>query len=294
MAIDAGVQAGIGVVDLMIGFPFQNAREVYAYTRRGLKDEGSKDLKMPAGYMFKNVPKEARKDLEPQQVIDATMQEMDVYGIEKGLFGMGEYSELAKRSYPDRVNFVVEIEPNLGMQEVRRVKELHKEWGIKAISVFPSGTFPQVAVDDPIMYIFYALCVELDIVCIANAGIAGPRYPSSVQKVDCFDRVCYDFPELRIVMRHGAEPWEDLAVKLMLKWPNLYYMPSAFAPKYYPEAIIKYANTRGADKVMYAGYFPSGLSLKRIFKEMQDVAFKESVWPKFLRENALRVFNIEA
>ncbi len=102
-----------------------------------------------------------------------------------------------------------------------------------------------------------------------------------------FDRVCYDFPELRIVMRHGAEPWEDLAVKLMLKWPGLYYMTSAFAPKYYPKAIIEYANTRGADKIMYAGYYPMGLSLERIFTEMPDVPFRDHVWPKFLRENAV-------
>ena len=54
-------------------------------------------------------------------------------------------------------------------------------------------------------------------------------------------------------------------MKLMLKWPGLYYMTSAFAPKYYPKAIIDYANTRGADKVMYAGYYPMGLSLERIF-----------------------------
>jgi predicted TIM-barrel fold metal-dependent hydrolase len=58
------------------------------------------------------------------------------------------------------------------------------------------------------------------------------------QDVRHFDQVCYDFPELRIVMCHGAEPWEELAVKLMLKWPGLYYMPSAFAPKYYPKAIV--------------------------------------------------------
>ena len=108
-----------------------------------------------------------------------------------------------------------------------------------------------------------------------------------------FDEVCYDFPELRIVMRHGAEPWEALAAKLMLKWPNLYYMPSAFAPKHYPKAIIDYANTRGADKIMYAGYYPMGLSLERIFTEMKDVPFRDHVWPKFLRENARRVFNLE-
>ena len=93
-------------------------------------------------------------------------------------------------------------------------------------------------------------------------------------------------------MRHGAEPWEELAVKLMLKWPGLYYMTSAFAPKYYPKAIVDYANTRGADKILYAGYYPMGLSLERIFSEMPDVPFRDHVWPKFLRENAVSVFKV--
>jgi len=95
------------------------------------------------------------------------------------------------------------------------------------------------------------------------------------------------------VMRHGGEPWVDLAVKLMLKYPNLYYSTSAFAPKHYPKSIIQYANTRGADKIMYAGYFPMGLSLERIFTDMQNVPFKEHVWPKFLRDNAARVFKLD-
>ena len=82
-------------------------------------------------------------------------------------------------------------------------------------------------------------------------------------------------------------------MKLMLKYPNLSYMTSAFAPRHYPKAIVDYANTRGSDKIMYAGYFPMGLSLERIFKELEDVPFKNDVWPKFLRENALRVFKLE-
>ena len=43
------------------------------------------------------------------------------------------------------------------------------------------------------------------------------------QKVEYIDEVMYDFPELVFVTRHGCEPWEDLAVKLMLKWPGLHY-----------------------------------------------------------------------
>ena len=43
---------------------------------------------------------------------------------------------------------------------------------------------------------------------------------------------------------------------------------------------------------MYAGYFPMGLSLQRIMTEMPNVAFRDEVWPKFLRDNAARVLKI--
>jgi predicted TIM-barrel fold metal-dependent hydrolase len=112
------------------------------------------------------------------------------------------------------------------------------------------------------------------------------------QQVELIDEVCWFFPDLKFVMRHGAEPWEALACKLMLKWPNLYYSTSAFAPKYFPKDIVAYANTRGSDKIIYAGYYPSGLSLERSFSELPDVPFKPNVWPKFLRENALRVLKL--
>jgi hypothetical protein len=176
---------------------------------------------------------------------------------------------------------------------VRRIRQAHAERDIRAVTTFPAGCNPQVPVSDRRYYPVYQACIDLDLPIVVNAGIAGPRVPSACQDVMHFDQVCYDFPELRIVMRHGAEPWEDLAVKLMLKWPGLYYMTSAFAPKYYPKAIIDYANTRGADKVLYAGYFPMALTLERIFSELRDVPLRDHVWPKFLRENAMRVFKLE-
>jgi len=123
-------------------------------------------------------------------------------------------------------------------------------------------------------------------------GVPGPRIPMAPQKVERIDEVCWFFPELKFVMRHGAEPWTELAIKLMLKYENLFYMTSAFAPKYYPASIIDYANTRGAHKILYAGYWPMGLSLERIFEELPSVGFHDDVWPKFLRENAQRVFGL--
>jgi predicted TIM-barrel fold metal-dependent hydrolase len=123
---------------------------------------------------------------------------------------------------------------------------------------------PQRSIDDAGCYPLYAACCELGIPVFVNVGVPGPRFPMAPQHVEHLDRVLYDFPELVVVMRHGGEPWEALAVKLMLKWPNLHYSTSAFAPKHYPRAIIDHANTRGADRIMYAGYFPMGLTLERI------------------------------
>ena len=37
-----------------------------------------------------------------------------------------------------------------------------------------------------------------------------------------------------------------------------------------------------------------GLTLDRIFADMPDVDFRDHVWPKFLRENAMRVLKLDA
>ena len=161
------------------------------------------------------------------------------------------------------------------------------------MSLFPHGLSPQVPIDAPRMYPVYAKCVELGLPLFITVGIAGPRVPSMGQKVELLEQVLYDFPELVVVMRHGAEPWVDLAVKLMVKWPNLHYSTSAFAPRYYPAAIVDYANTRGADRIVYAGYFPMGLELERIATELPHVAFHDDVWPKFLRDNARRILQLD-
>jgi len=245
---------------------------------------------MPAQYMFKDVPQTGHAD----DYVKWTVEQMDRHGIARALIGWNdnETSRRAKELYGDRFFFDLPCDPNKGMEEVRRIKRIHAEVGLSAISVFPAGTLPQVAINHKYMFPLYACAVELDIPILLNVGIPGPRIPMETQRVEHLDEVCWFFPDLKIVMRHGAEPWQDLAVKLMLKWPNLYYSTSAFAPKHYPKAIIDYANTRGADKVIYAGYFPMGLSLERIMADMEHVPLKDEVWPKFLRGNAERLFKL--
>jgi predicted TIM-barrel fold metal-dependent hydrolase len=283
-----------GVIDTMIGFP-TDPEQLYAGLRPALRDrESLQDLMMPAGYMFHDVPVHSERELiDP---IDVTIAEMDRFGVNTGLVSLSvntEVTEAALTRHPARFVASFTVDPNQGMKGVEQLVRAHERWGVRAASFFPHGTSPQVAIDAPLAYVYYAKCVELDIPIFVTVGIAGPRVPSLVQHVERLDQVLYDFPDLVMVMRHGAEPWTELAVKLMLKWPNLYYSTSGFAPKYYPAPIVDYANTRGARKVLYAGYFPMGLTLERIFTEMPDVAFKEEVWTEFLGANAARVLKLE-
>jgi uncharacterized protein len=284
----------IGVVDLMLQVPDGTKRDWYRFLAGNLRDaESLKDFEFPVEYIFKDVPDDLPEDAD---AVDVVLREMDRHGIDKAMIGLGWDRENGLRSvreHPDRFIPSWAVDPNLGMKGVGDLVKAYETLGVRAATAFPAGCNPQVPIDDKRFYPLYAKCIELDIPVFITTGVPGPRVPMACQKTELLDEVCWFFPELKIVMRHGAEPWDALAVKLMLKWPNLYYSTSAFSPRYYPSSIIDYANTRGADKIMYAGYFPMGLSLERIFADLPNVPLKDDVWPKFLRENALRVLGLE-
>src|SRR5579871_1262605 len=252
--------SGIGIIDTLIGFAHPSVRDAYAWVHRQSRDP--EQLESPIEFLFKDVPDKHMRDVADR--VGATVEEMDRWGIEKGLVSVaavGDDGDDALRRFPDRFITSTNVDPNdAGARDsLRRAVET---WGARAAAVFPAGTSPAVAINDRRMYSIYAACVELGVPIFCTAGVPGPRLRMAAQHVELIDEVMFDFPELVFVVRHGAEPWADLAVKLMLKWPGLHYSTSGFAPRYYPKAVIDFANTRGADKFLYAGYFPFGLSLE--------------------------------
>ena len=283
------VPKDIGIVDTMIGFPADDFA-MYDFIREQLKDPSAK-FEFPVEYMFKQVPKELYGS--SKDPVTLTLNEMDKHGVEIGLIGVGgEVSRKALTEHPDRFVGQGSVDPNTGMEGIREMVRQYEAFGVSSFGAFNAGFNPQVGINDAKIYPIYAKCVELDVPIFSCVGVPGPRFPMWPQKVELIDQVMYDFPELVFVTRHGCEPWEDLAIKLMLKWPNLYYSTTAFAPKFYPKSIIDYANSRGSHKIIYGGYFPMGLSLDRIMDDMQGLALKDDVWPKFLRDNARQVLKL--
>ncbi len=288
MAHQRTIAPTVGVVDTMLGIPDGDRGQWYEFLKPQLREE-SQDFEFPVQYMFHEVPPDPADD-----PVGYVVSEMDRYGVDVAMVAWAHEGPTAEAllKHPDRFVASVAVDPNDGMDAVRLLEAAAAD-GVRSAQLFPAGCNPQVPINDKKAYPIYAKCVELDLPIFVCTGVPGPRVPMACQATELIDEVCWFFPDLKLVMRHGAEPWADLAVKLMLKWPNLYYSTSAFAPRYYPKAIIDYANTRGADKVMYAGYFPMGLSLERIMGELPGVPLNEDVWPKFLRDNARKVLKLD-
>ena len=137
--------AGIGIIDTLIGFPHRDMRQTYEFITRQTKDAQSREeFRFPVEYMFKDVPE---KHLDTEDPVAVTLGEMDRWGVERGLIGVGSEAgvgEEALKRYPDRFIAGTGCDPNSGMEGIRRLVRLHETYGVRAVDAFPAGTFPQV------------------------------------------------------------------------------------------------------------------------------------------------------
>lgn len=229
---------------------------------------------------------------ELPQLID----EMDRFGIERAVLiaRVGETSGRAMdfvEARPDRFSLGVGgfdlLKP---MRVVRQLESFVAAHPVSYASVGPSfwgdGQYPPT---DAVYYPLYVKCCELDLPLCVNSGIPGPPLPAEPQHPLHLDRVCYRFPDLKLCMIHGADPWWEVAIRLMVKYPNLRMMTSAWSPKYLPESLLHFMRTRGRHKVMFASDHPV-LSFERCLGEAADLDLPDEVRDGWLFGNAAEFF----
>ena len=242
-------------------------------------------------YLFPGLAERMARGTTVSQLID----EMDEAGVGKAVLCSGysdendrEYVDEARNRFPDRFVASHLIDPRKGMASVRLVDELVSKDDYRLMRMM--GLQTQLYYNDPTYYPVFTKCAELGIPVGLNVGIPGPQVPSKYQDPMTLDDVCAFLPELTIVMQHGGEPWTELCVKLMLKWPNLHYMSSAIAPKHLSKHIIDFVNTRGADRIMFASDYPL-LSHERCMREAANLPWRDADrFHAFVAGNAQRLF----
>lgn len=135
----------IGAIDTMLGFPHRDMKDVYRFITRQTKDTESKEaFDFPVEYMFKDVPEKALQNVDDP--IAVTVREMDLWGIEKGLIGIGDPAGTgaqALKRFPDRFIPSSGADPNEGMAGINRLVREHETFGTRAVGVFPAEHSPR-------------------------------------------------------------------------------------------------------------------------------------------------------
>jgi hypothetical protein len=80
-------------------------------------------------------------------------------------------------------------------------------------------------------------------------------------------------------------------ISVAWKHPNVYISSDAYAPKHWRPEFIHFINTWGQDKVLFGTDFPV-IGIKRAVTEIGDLSLREKALPKFLGENAARVYGV--
>ena len=224
--------------------------------------------------------------------LDEMVAQMEAAGIERAIVTSDindprPVADMAAR-YPSRFLLSVVVDPMGGMATIRSIERAVKEFGARLVRMVPF-LFNRPP-NDKVCYPIYAKAIELGVAVSVNTGIPGPPMPAEPQRPLYLDEVCLFYPDLKLIMAHGADPWWGEAIRLLLKYPNLYMMTSAYLPKYLPEELIRFMNTRGRNKVMFATDFPF-LPFDRAVAEAKALPFRDGVLERYLRDNALEVFD---
>jgi predicted TIM-barrel fold metal-dependent hydrolase len=118
---------------------------------------------------------------------------------------------------PNIISFVG-LDPRRGEIGLRELERAVKEKGCRGWKMYPpNGFYPDEKEFDP----FYQLCVDLDVPVVIHQGFT-PRFKHVKYAQPVYvDRVASDFPELKIVLAHVGFPWQDEALMIASKNPNI-------------------------------------------------------------------------
>ena len=157
-------------------------------------------------------------------------------------FASLEFGVEACRRQPDRIRLVAQLHnvssPHAAAQIVRDHGALDE---VVAIGVFPAALGCDL--NDRKLYPAYSACIDLNLPVRINIGIAGPLVPSKHQHPALLEELMIDFPDLTVIGCHMGHPYEQLVIRLMMKFPRLYLMTSGYLPKYFHPDLVRFISS---------------------------------------------------
>ena len=207
-----------------------------------------------------------------------------------------EIAEIAAAN-PDVLIPFASIDPARGAKGVQAAKRLIADHGVRGFKFHPNsqGFFP----NDPKAYPLYEVIEAAGLPALFHTGHSGIgagvrggggirlKYSNPMH----VDDVAVDFPDLKIILAHPSFPWQEEAISVALHKPNVHIDLSGWSPKYFPEILVRYANSLLREKVLFGSDFPF-ITPDRWLADFAELPIKDEVRPLILKENAIRLLGL--
>ncbi len=202
----------------------------------------------------------------------------------------------AAEANPDVLIPFGSVDPHKGRLAVRQARELI-DAGVRGFKFHPNtqAFWP----NDQTFYPLYDVIAEAGLIALFHTGTTGIgagmpggggvhlKYSNPM----VVDDVAADFPAMRIILAHPSFPWQEEALAIAVHKPNVYIDLSGWSPKYFPEILIQYTNTRLKDKMLFGSDFPL-ITPDRWLADFEKLPIKDEVRPLVLKQNAARLLGL--
>lgn len=263
--------------------------------------EGTPDH--PTRIGFPRAPSAEKRSME------LLLREMDQAGIKWGVamgrqsaepFGRIPNDEIAEflKKYPDRFVSFVGVDISQSQETcIGEIKRFIKSPGFVGVSIETCASDTPMHCDDKRLYPIYDICQSMNVpISVSLSALLAAMAGASIELASPLSlyRVAKDFPNLDIVISHGAWPWVQEVLGLAFCCPRVWVSPDLYlvgvntpgAHEY-----VKAANMYLSDRVLFGTAYPSRPLVESV-QAFNDWTFKPGVKEKILGENALRVMRM--
>lgn len=183
------------------------------------------------------------------------------------------------------------LDPHKGMDAIRELQKRVTEDGFVGAATDP--IYNKLPIDDRKFYPIYAKCCELDVPMVITTGPA--RFTqgtiASFAHPDQIDRVANDFPELRLIISHGAWPYINEMIGVAFRNKNVYVECSEYEKFPGSDAFIEAAKGILKERVVFASAHPF-VHYKDAVELYKTFDFDEETYELIMYKNAKRVLGL--
>ena len=226
-----------------------------------------------------------------------------VFAVDERLTGRPQVSNETVAQFaadnPDIALAFASIDPHRGADGVREARALVDAGLVRGLKLHPP--LQQFFPSDRLAYPLYEVFAEAKLPVLFHTGHSGIgtgmkggggirlKYGNPMD----IDDVAVDFPDMPIILAHPSFPWQDEAISVCMHKPQVYIDLSGWSPKYFSPTLVQYANTVLKQKVLFGSDFP-WITPERWLADFEKIAIRDEVRPLILKENAVRLFGLQA